>query len=167
MRDDAASLANLHDIVVPAPVPWWPPAAGWYVLGLVLLSLSVWAAVALYRWHRARRYREAAMVELSAIEAGVRDPETRASALVALPALLKRTALACWPRDRVASLTDADWWRFLDDSAADDAFSGRFGKILGEIAYGREANLSDEQLQGLLHAAGRWIRRHDCPAGEH
>jgi len=165
MPDDVASLANLHDIVVPAPVPWWPPAAGWFVLALALLSLIGWAAVALYRRHRARRYREAAMVELSAIEAGVRDPETRAGALETLPALLKRTALACWPRDRVASLTDAAWWRFLDDSAGDDAFSESYGEVLGEIAYGRAAAVSNEQLQGLLHAARRWIRRHDCPAG--
>ena len=28
--NDAGSLQNLNDIVVPEPVAWWPPAPGWY-----------------------------------------------------------------------------------------------------------------------------------------
>jgi len=166
MADDPASLANLHDIVVPDPVPWWPPAPGWYVLGLVLLLFVGWAAVAIHRRRRARRYRGTAMIELAVLEAGVRDPERRADALEALPALLKRTALACWPRDQVASLSDVDWWRFLDDSAGGDAFSKTYGEILRTVAYDRQTTVPDGQLQGLLDAVRHWIRRHHCPTRE-
>jgi hypothetical protein len=163
MADNAASLANLHDIVVPDPVPWWPPAPGWYVLGLVLLSLIGWAAVAAYRRRRARRYRETALIELAALEAAVRDPETRDGALKALPALLKRTALACWQRSRVASLSDAEWWRFLDDSVGGEAFSETYGAILERIAYGNGRDVAGEQLGRLFTAVRHWIQRHDCP----
>jgi hypothetical protein len=38
--NDAGSRQKLNDIVVPAPVPWWPPAPGWYVLlGISLAAL--------------------------------------------------------------------------------------------------------------------------------
>ena len=49
MTPDPTSLERLHDIVLPPPVPWWPPAPGWYwVMGLLgaLLLLVEWAAYA-------------------------------------------------------------------------------------------------------------------------
>ena len=39
---DPGSLQNLHDIVVPGPAAWWPPAPGWYVLAAVALSVGEW-----------------------------------------------------------------------------------------------------------------------------
>ena len=34
-----ASLDNLHDIIVPDGVGFFPPAPGWIVVGLLLLAL--------------------------------------------------------------------------------------------------------------------------------
>lgn len=163
MSDAAASLANLHDIVLPGPVPWWPPAPAWYVAGLLLLLLLGWLALAGYRRHRSRRYRVDALAELAAIESAAGGPAKRQDALRALPALLKRTALACWPRDRVASLSAADWWRFLDDSSGGEAFSGSYGALLEELSYRENARVTDTEIQGLLTASRHWIRHHDCP----
>jgi len=163
MSKDAASLANLHDIVVPDPVPWWPPAPGWYALGVLLLVLLLSAGVALYRRRRAARYRRAALVELATLRQAVRDPARRAGTLAALPVLLKRVALACWPRREVAALSGSGWWRLLDLSGGGDAFSKTQGETLGRVAYGREPAISDKQVKGLMRAAGRWIRGHRCP----
>ena len=49
MSDDPASLERLHDLVPPAPVPWWPLAPGWYVLGALILIV---AGLAAWRWWR-------------------------------------------------------------------------------------------------------------------
>jgi hypothetical protein len=42
MKDSATNLDRLHDIVVPAPVPWWPPAPGWYVVLTVALIIALY-----------------------------------------------------------------------------------------------------------------------------
>ena len=36
---DPGSLQNLNDIVAPAPVAWWPPAPGWWMLAALLATL--------------------------------------------------------------------------------------------------------------------------------
>jgi Domain of unknown function (DUF4381) len=46
MAQDPASLENLRDIVLPAPVPWLPPAIGWR---LVAAALAAAAVVATWR----------------------------------------------------------------------------------------------------------------------
>lgn len=158
MMDDTGSLQNLNDIIVPAAVPWWPPAPGWYVLAGILAM--VLAAVCV-RWLRARRrdlYRRLALREL----AGIRR-DASGQALQALPQLLKRTALAAWPRDRVAALSGAEWHRFLDQSAGMNRFQSGDGEILDRLAYpsrAAEAPAPGESTR-LLEAAERWLRNHD------
>ena len=39
---DPASLQNLNDIVALGPVPWWPPAPGWYFVIAVVTGLLLW-----------------------------------------------------------------------------------------------------------------------------
>jgi hypothetical protein len=152
---DPGSLQNLNEIVLPAPVPWWPPAPGWYLLAGFLLLLLMFLAV---RWRRRwlrNAYRRRALAELAAM----REDE---SELRELPALLKRTALAAWPRQDVAGLSGTDWHEFLDASGGEGRFRDGAGLILDRLSYGAaEAPLPDvaRRLQ-LLEAAECWLRRH-------
>ncbi len=150
--NESGSLQNLNDILVAGPVPWWPPAPGWYVLtGAVLAAL---AFLAWRRWRRWRgdSYRRQAQAELEAIRA--HGPAQR------LPVLLKRTALSAWPRREVAALSGRDWHRFLDDSAQMNAFCNGVGESLDGLAYGA----ADEAESGrLFEAAESWIRLHRRP----
>jgi len=152
---DPGSLERLHDIVVSPPVPFWPPAPGWYVVALVLVMAAGWACWwIIHRW-RANAYRRAALAELQA--AG-----TRRDQLKVLPELLKRTALAAYPRERVASLSSDAWLAFLDETAATPAFAAGPGKLLGELAYDPTLarRMSAADSDALLAAATTWIRHH-------
>jgi hypothetical protein len=163
MSADATSLANLHDIVVPPPVSWWPLAWGWYLLGALLLAALAWGLVRWRRWRLANRYRDLALAELDDLSDAIGDPASRTGALAALPMLLKRVALAAWPREQVAQLSGAAWWRFLDGSG------GTLGQVEGarleRLSYGREAGagLSETEARGLAKAVRAWIRRHRRP----
>ena len=143
MPEDTASLQNLHDIVVPEPPPLWPPAPGAWVLAVVLLVIVAGLMVA---WRRARArsaYRRAGLVLLE----GARTNRE-------INIVLKRVALACWPRPEVAPLWGEDWTAFLDRSCRRTRFS-----LLGDL----------DDLEGpsrdLQRVARIWIRRHRAPGG--
>ena len=143
------SLAELHDLVLPPEVSMWPSAPGWMLVGSVLFIALVLAAVRFAVRYRALRYRRVALAELARIRAARRYD--------ALPALLKRVALAAHPRDEVAALSGPAWTRFLDQSGADGRFTSGAGSTLEALAYGRCTAL-DRELELLGAAAERWIR---------
>jgi hypothetical protein len=162
---DATSLANLHDIVSPPPVSWWPLAWGWYLFAVLLLAGLAWGLVRWWRWRRANRYRDLALAELDSLADAVADPARRPGALAALPVLLKRVALAAWPRGQVAGLSGEAWWRFLDGNASRGALGKAQGARLDCLSYAREpaAGLSVKEARGLAKAVRAWIRRHRGP----
>ncbi len=138
-------MGLLREVPVPDPVPMWPQTPGWIVLGAgVMLALA-----ALIRWrmrhHRANAYRRAALTELSGLQD---DPAQIAT-------LLRRTALAAFPRAQVAGLQGAEWLHFLDDSFAGDGFATGPGQILTTAPYRPTA--PDPALTAL---ARDWIRTH-------
>ena len=147
-------LSALRDVLEPPPVSWAPQTVGWLVVAAVA---AVAAAVALrraVRRYRADGYRRAALAELARIEAEL--PATAAAPAVA--ALLKRTALAAYPRAEVATLTGADWLAFLDRTYGGDGFRAGPGRALPALTYARPA---DGGELGELYALGRaWIARH-------
>ncbi|NJN47629.1 MAG: DUF4381 domain-containing protein [Candidatus Competibacteraceae bacterium] len=153
--NDPASLQNLVDIVVPPPVPWWPLAPGWYWLAAFIVLGMAWLLWRVFCRYRADAYRRAALAEF----AGLTD-------LTVLPELLKRTALAVFPRERVAALSGPDWWAFLDQTNDGNAFSNTAGPLLDRMAYDPETPLDTAERECVLNAAEGWLRRHRSNVGE-
>ena len=142
---DPADLSNLRDIVVPPEVALWPPAPGWWILLAGGIAMAAIFAGMIVAWYRRNAYRRAALVALDTADAD--DIST----------ILKRAALAAWPRAEVASLTGADWLAFLDRTARSDVFTRGAGRDLETLAFGGAGD-----KQAVLTAARRWIRRHRC-----
>ena len=139
---DPGSLDRLHDIVVPRPVPWWPPAPAWYVLAAIAGVAIALAAWRIGRWWFRNRYRRAALAELASLQRQSTQPQT----LPALAVLLKRTALAAYPRDRVASLTGSAWREFLDATGGMTAFTTGPGRVL-EAGYAPASTAAEPALR--------------------
>jgi hypothetical protein len=153
------NLANLHDIVLAPSVPWWPPAPGWYVLAFVMAAfviVLVWRARR--RW-LARRYRMQALTELRAIRLDSLEP---AAAAASMMTLLKRTALAAYPRQQVAALSGGDWWSFLDQGVGGEEFRERLGPVTSALVYSdaRSIDATAADMERLAVAAERWIKSH-------
>jgi hypothetical protein len=157
---DPTSLDNLIDIVSPAPVPWWPPAPGWFVVAGVLAIVAI-ATLVVYvlRW-KGNAYRREALRELEAI---VRESAGDPQRLADLPELVKRTALAAWPREIVAGLTGEQWLHFLDQTGRTADFTNGPGTELPDLAYipQRATKLDPTRRQDMIKAIRRWIERHD------
>lgn len=145
------SLDLLEDIVVPDPVSWWPLAPAWWVLiAVVVGAAACWAFFAYRRW-RSNAYRRAALREL----------ETMGDLVVAVPALLKRVALAAWPRSEIAGLSGERWIAFLRE-ASPGSFDGQSAEALLEVGY-RDGDIDTGARTSLLRSAKRWIANHRRP----
>lgn len=145
MKDDPTSLDRFHDLVVPPPAPWWPPTPGWWiVLSLAALVVMGMLLRTFFRW-QADRYRREALVLLDA------------SDLVMISPLLKRVALAVWPRERIADLTGKAWLDFLDRSAGMEGFVNGRGSLVETIVFNPAAQADQGEMKRL---AAVWIKRH-------
>jgi hypothetical protein len=147
----SAPLDKLHDFYQPTPPAWTPQTIGWYILFAVADLLILWMIVHNIRRWFANRYRRDALRELAAL------PPDQFSTL------LKRTALAAWPRDKVASLSGEAWLRFLCETSGGGLFQGAPGNLIEDAAL-RPLVLSSEDERELRRLAAQWIRRHRVPA---
>lgn len=163
---DPASLQNLHDIVLPPPVGWWPLANGWvFLLGLLVIVIAWLSYRSIQRWNR-NRYRRAALHELAEISRGLEVGSDRERHLRQIPGLLKRTALAAYPRNEVASLNGERWYRFLNGTLKTPLFTTAVSATLEHISYagGDLAKLDSNSVHKLLDVSGRWVKQHQALA---
>ena len=143
MKEEAHSLANLHDIVVPDAPPLWPPAPGMWLFGAVVLS-CVLVLVALVYLHRQRSaYRRAGLLLLETAESNYE-----------VSVALKRVALAAFPREEVAPLHGQVWGMFLKQTCPAENFEHLVG-----------ADESASATPQLKQSAATWIRHHQAKGG--
>ena len=145
------SLDLLEDIVVPDPVSWWPLAPAWWVLIAIVVLASACGGWFAYRRWKANAYRRAALRELEALGDGA----------TGIPALMKRVALAVWPRSEIAGLSGERWIAFLRDTSP-DGFDEESAEALLEAGY-RGGDLDAGQRSSLVRSAKRWIATHRRP----
>jgi len=146
-----ASLDNLHDFYQPPPPAWTPQTIGWYALFAIIGLLMIWVTIHFIRQWLRNRYRREALRELATA-----SPNEFST-------LLKRVALAAWPRTKVASLSGEAWLNFLSDASKDAAFQQAPGNRIEEIAL-RTTTLSAEEAKVLRQITANWIRRHRVQA---
>ncbi len=155
-----APLPGLRDIHLPDPVSWWPPAPGWWLLTVVAVTALCLSAVAWRRYLRSPR--RAAFKELERIETdpGFADSTSMAQAL---SGLLRRCALARFPRHEVAGLTGTTWLAFLDRTGGTTEFTAGSGRALLSAPYQTRSSIDAESLFTLVE---EWIRRALSRAGK-
>lgn len=147
-------LDQLHDLHEPAQVSMWPATPAWIVLGLLVFAVLI---LCLRHWlhhRRATAYRRAALAELRGMQEDL--ARGRVPALARLDTLLRRTALAAFPRAEVAALGGPEWAAFLHRTGGE--------AIAAEVPAMAAATFStaspDFDGKAALRAARDWIRHH-------
>jgi len=166
---DPASLDRLHDIVVPPPVPWWPPAPGWYLLAALAMVFVVALIVRHVMIWRANAYRRAALAELNLLARGNAAAIQAQSRLQEAAAILKRTALAAAPREEVAMLSGEVWIDWLNERGSGVLFQGDVAQLLEHTIYKTgNSDVSEDALRDVMETIRAWIVRHrvDQPDSE-
>ena len=160
--DPLAQLKGLH---LPPEIGFWPPALGWWLSALIILSVLTYGLYRLIRWHHNTAYRRVALKELKNIEANFLTDEKTALSNGAfekqLAQLLKRTALSAFPRSETASLSGKEWLLNLDASGNTQEFSQGLGKRLIENRFSPHPKaLHSNDASQLIKLCKQWIKKH-------
>ncbi|UHD17528.1 DUF4381 domain-containing protein [Thiocapsa bogorovii] len=169
-----AMLRDIHDI---PPIPWWPPAPGWWLLAiaLTLLVLLVWRS----------RARLSLRIPIPGITLGswrweaaaaLRDLKRRAGkgqdakqTLGELSELLRRIAMARLGRPACAGLTGTAWLDWLSAQDPNGFHWHERGRILIDAPYAPagalRSRVGPKDLLSLIDAALAWVEVRDAPQG--
>jgi hypothetical protein len=102
-------LDQLKDIHLPDPVSAWPPAYGWWLIALFLITTIVASAILIRRYRRMRRAQKQALLIVDAIQATQSDWPQQVNKV------LKRLAISYFPNHDVAAMHSNLWVVFLSN----------------------------------------------------
>ncbi|MBB6521634.1 DUF4381 domain-containing protein [Pseudoteredinibacter isoporae] len=150
-------LAELRPIHLPDEPSGWP-APGWYLLTLLILGLII-AAILYWRKHRQSKVylnKQQSQWALKELKRYSRD--NKADYIRQCNALLKRVAMANYPSENPAQLSDEQWLQFLTRHC--ESLDSQVFNILKQGPY-----LPDEKLQAistepLAQACQHWLSHH-------
>lgn len=146
----------LRDVHLPGEIGWWPPAPGWWMLGLLVIASIVWAVRA---WRRRRAWRRSplrlAAAEFRRLRDGWSAHGNSRQLARDLSTWLRRTGMSLRSRREAASLTGAAWWGYLDDMAGIAVFGPDGGRLLTEAPYRASGEIDGDRMLTLCE---RWLR---------
>ncbi len=154
---------GLIEIALPQAIAYRPETIGWFILFGLIFILFTWIVYRRYKYRKANRYRRWALEKLRDIEGILRQKLGLEKALAEIPVLVKQTALHCFPRETIASLSGENWLRFLDASYGGTEFTDGPGQILEQTAYQPPKKLEqykEEEIHELIHTVRKWIKKH-------
>ena len=158
--DSEELLEQLADIHLPIDISYWPPAPGWWFLGLLCLTAIIYLTRNyLFRRHL-QKVCKAALAELDdcykqfSITNGQNNNDLKIRYINEVNSILKRVALVHYPHSRVAGLGGRDWVDFIKEKGDSNLLSGEIAKALGFGRFQTECEFDVNELNELGHA---WI----------
>lgn len=148
-----ASLDNMHDIIVPNAVSFFPLAPGRYGIIALCLALIFHFIIQIYKNYQAKQYKREALLELDSYKEKTKENS------IALLSLSKRIALVAYGRKEVARLADEPWWNFMEKHST-LKFTNEFRMQMSQLLYDDTYVLNDVQYESLKQVTETWIRTH-------
>ena len=148
-----ASLDNLHDIIVPDAVGFFPVAPGWIITGALLLTLLFHFALREYQYYKKTRYKREALQELKSYTMGSREE------IVLLLALAKRVGIAAYGRGKVAKLDGEHWWDFMEQHSSVKV-SRAFRDHIAILLYDENTQEQGVNFKEVKSIVVDWVKTH-------
>ena len=149
-------LSQLRDIHAAAPVSWWPPAPGWWVLALLVLVLLVWAGRRMLARFRVYRRRKQMLGWVDHLNANIDPDRNPQEYLSTLNRIFKLVALRAFPDRQCALLNGQEWVDFLAEKMTKSGSIGSLG-ILASGPYEPAPGFDPQQMSELTR---KWIKQH-------
>ena len=154
--DQSQLLAQLADIHEAARPSLWPPAIGWWLLGLVLLLLISVTVRSLLRRAAIRRRRRAWLLELSRLAQEHERQADPGAYLAGLNRLFRAVALRAFPGSGCARLEGESWVAFIRGLLPEDADT----EFLAALARGPYQPSPEFEARSLERLARSWVERY-------
>lgn len=155
----ADPLAQLHDIILPHAVSWWPLAWGWWIALALLICIA--AGIIFFRQRHLKRqsYRVAATNELNQIFQRYQQNQNASAYLQQLSILLRRTAISARPHTFPVDVKGEAWLQWLDRCCPEtkQGFNAGPGRSLLTGPYEANPHIDVEALHAL---AKLWLQQH-------
>jgi len=150
VTDAPPSLKDLHDIVVPDGVDFWPPAPGTQVCVFLLGCAGVLFLWRRWQQVRANAYRKEALLTLEA-----------ATSPLEISVVLKRCARLHCSAQGLSAMTPDQWLSFLEETGPSmpTDVKGQWQQWVYEGA-------PEDEMAKMNTYAAEWIRSHRFPQEE-
>ena len=153
---------ELKDIHLPDSILWWPPAPGWWVLGVVLiifLFLMLLLLPKLWRWLRYKPVRSLSLKEFYLIKQSHQQQADQKQTLQAITTLLRRTVMSKSGRIGHAGVVGDDWINQLNQMSQKDCFTQAQGELLKHGRYQPAIEGQNKaDIDSLLQSCENWIK---------
>lgn len=158
--DSEELLAQLADIHLPAPVSYWPPAIGWWVLAAiaaVLLIILLRKFASMRRQQKICRY---ALAELQRCYDSYShgDPavidQSKLDYVNQFNTVIRRVALVHYPQANAASLDGASWVDFIRQKGESSLLTAEIAEAL---QHGRFQTKCDVDVDAMQSFGEQWI----------
>jgi hypothetical protein len=150
------ALKGISEVLPAQAISWLPTTVGWQIVAVIVLLLLGWRGYRYAQWWLRNRYRRHALQSLQ--ELGQQHPRN-GSLVPHLARLLKTTALQCYPRHEVASLSGDNWTDWLNAHSGGAEFSGCSMSLLSCDVY-RPGRADEDQVGRLIQECAAWIEHH-------
>ena len=144
-------LQQLRDVHAPLAPEWWPPAPGWWLLAIAIVTTLVFIGRLLWRAHRARRPIRSAETMIRALRDS--HDQGRIDSLQYVHQsneILKRLFVNALGIRHLGATSDEQWLTALDTISNGQEFSAGCGQILGTQRFSPGASAEVAALDQLL-----------------
>ena len=160
----ADAMLRLKDIHMPAAPGAWPPAPGWWLLGIAVVVSLLWAGRWLYRYLERKKLQRMVIAELDSLSRPA-SSEQLPQWLADVSVLMRRVAMMRYPRKEVADLAGEKWTAFLDRHGGNGRYTNGVGRVLAEGPYSPCSDIEKVDIDALLSLVREWVRQNTGRAG--
>ncbi len=157
MEEVTHPLSALRDIHLPTDPAMWPPAPGWWLVGIGWVLVAAWLVWLIRRTRKRTLPKRAVQAGLLRLDTRTGDMPQKLQRVREMSRLIRQYAIHKFGRETVSRLHGTAWLQFLEQSTDGQvSFTRGPGQVFGQDQYASRVDVDLETLKQLLMA---WVKK--------
>jgi len=161
-----SALPELRNIHLPDAVAWWPPAPGWWLVAVILITLIVLLPGQIKKFNRRRQFQKENRARLAEVRDQLQQLHSQylqnqnpVALCSGLSVLLRRVCLSLFEHADVAGLTGEAWLAFLDQQCPLSPPLAESADLLLNTPYQPITSVADNDALQLHRQCEKWLEQ--------